>query len=88
MGDMIPGAPGTPGSQGRYPKVTLDTLFQRIAHGTYRPVLRGGRYAGTIHKPDNAALRSALGRLDRATARTPTSSGPRKGHRKEKGRSV
>ena len=58
--DAILGAPGTP-----RPKVTLEGLFQRIRLGRYRPVLRGGRYVGTIRKPDNRALLAALARLDR-----------------------
>ncbi|MGB5484210.1 hypothetical protein [Parasphingorhabdus sp.] len=58
--DAILGAPATP-----RPKVTLEGLFQRIRQGRYRPVLRGGLYVGTIRKPDNRALLSALARLDR-----------------------
>ncbi|AMO72054.1 hypothetical protein [Sphingorhabdus sp. M41] len=58
--DAIVGIPGTPRA-----KVTLETLFQRIRQGSYRPILRGGRYVGTIRKPDNPALLALLGRLDR-----------------------
>ena len=58
--DAILGASGTP-----LPKVTLDGLFQRIRTGLYRPVMRGGKHVGTLQKPDNAALRSALRRVDR-----------------------
>ena len=54
---------GVPASQ--QPKITLETLFQRLKHGSYRPILRGGRYVATIQKPDNYALLAALGRLDR-----------------------
>ncbi|WP_299328839.1 hypothetical protein [Parasphingopyxis sp.] len=81
--DTILGAPDRP-----RPKVTLEALFRRIAQGSYRPVLRGGRYAGTLHKPDNSALRSALGRLDRLSAEPPARYDPRKGHRNQKPRSV
>lgn len=86
--DAILGAPQENGKRAPKAKVTLDALFHRIAHGTYRPVLRDGRYAGTLHKPDNAALLSALGRLDRATMRTPKAADPRKGHGNKKPRSV
>jgi len=58
--DAILGVPTS-----RQPKITLETLFQRIEHGRYRPLLRDGRYVATIKKPDNAALLSALARLDR-----------------------
>ncbi|MEM8696340.1 MAG: hypothetical protein AAGE05_10005 [Pseudomonadota bacterium] len=70
------------------PKVTLEALFRRTAQGTYRPVLRNGRYAGTLHKPDDSALRSLLGRLDRLSADPPARYDPRKGHGKEKPRSA
>jgi hypothetical protein len=58
--DAIFGAPGPP-----RPKFTLEALFQRIRQGRYHPVLRSGRYVGTIKKPDNRALLQALARLDR-----------------------
>ena len=58
--DAILGVP-----ESRQPKITLETLFQRIRQGRYRPVLRGGRYVATIKKPDNHALLTLLGRLDR-----------------------
>lgn len=78
--DAILGPPGTP-----RPKVTLDPLFQRLAHGTVRPVMRGGRYAGTLQKPDLAALRSALSNADRTLARR---AARRKGHGNQKPRSA
>lgn len=86
--DAILGMPLENGKRAPKAKVTLDALFHRIAHGTYRPVLRDGRYAGTLHKPDNAALLSALGRLDRLSADPPARYDPAKGHTKEKPRSV
>ncbi len=61
--DTILGAPGT--TRASPAKVTLEGLFQRIKLDTYRPIMRGGRYVGTIKKPDNRALLSALARLDR-----------------------
>ncbi len=58
--DMILGVPTS-----QQPKITLESLFQRIEQGRYRPLLRDGRYVATIKKPDNSALLSALARLDR-----------------------
>ncbi|WP_335657792.1 hypothetical protein [Parasphingorhabdus sp.] len=58
--DSILGVQNTPP-----PKVTLETVFQRIRMGRYRPVMRGGRYVGTLEKPDNSALLTALSHLDR-----------------------
>jgi len=58
--DAILGVPTSP-----QPKITLEALFQRIRQGRYRPVMRAGRYVGTIKKPDNHALLRALARLDR-----------------------
>ncbi|GAA0473230.1 hypothetical protein GCM10009096_13160 [Parasphingorhabdus litoris] len=52
------------GADGRKPKVTLETLFQRIRMGSYRPMLRAGRYVGTLQKPDIQALLAAISRLD------------------------
>lgn len=56
----LPGASRTP-----LPKVTLEGLFHRIRHGRYHPILRDGRYVGTLQKADNRALLAALTRLDR-----------------------
>lgn len=86
--DAVMGVPGAPGSHGRRPKVSLDGLFQRIRYGLYRPVMRGGRYVGTIHKPDNAALRGALGHFDRVAGKAEARGDLGEGHIKEKGRSV
>lgn len=61
--DAILGPQGTPHASPA--KVTLEGLFQRIRLGRYRPVMRGGRYVGTVRKPDNRALLAALARLDR-----------------------
>lgn len=60
--DAILGAPGTRTASPA--KVTLDALFWRIRQGRYRPVLRDGRYVGTVRKPDNSALLRAFTRLD------------------------
>ncbi|QJB68690.1 hypothetical protein [Parasphingorhabdus halotolerans] len=53
-------------SKGPLPKVTLEPVFQRILQDRYRPVMRGGKYVGTIQKPDNAALLRGLAQLDRS----------------------
>ena len=58
--DAILGVPTSP-----QPKITLETLFRRIEQGRYRPLIHAGRYVGTVKKPDNSALLSALARLDR-----------------------
>lgn len=81
--DAILGVPGS-----RQPKVTLETLFQRIKQGSYRPVLRGGRYVGTIRKPDNRALLAALGRLDRLVPPEDDPGEGTEGYRKQKRKSV
>ncbi len=52
-------------ADGRKPKVTLEQLFQRIRVGRYRPMMRAGRYVGTLQRPDVSALLAALSRLDR-----------------------
>lgn len=81
--DAILGAPGTPKA-----KVTLETLFQRIRQGSYRPILRGGRYVGTIQKPDNSALLTLLGRLDRLVPPEQDRGAEPEGYRKQKRPSV
>jgi len=81
--DAILGAPGTPKA-----KVTLDTLFQRLRQGSYRPILRGGSYVGTIRKPDNSALLALLGRLDRLLPPEGDPGEGPEGYRKEKRASV
>ncbi|ATW04435.1 hypothetical protein [Sphingorhabdus sp. YGSMI21] len=81
--DMIMGVPT---SQQR--KVTLETLFQRLRQGSYRPILRGGRYVGTIRKPDNSALLTLLGRLDRLLPPEGDPGEEPEGYRKEKRASV
>lgn len=53
-------APETPKA-----KVTLERLLQRVRLGRYRPMMRAGRYVGTLKKPDNIALLSAISHLDR-----------------------
>lgn len=78
--DSILGAPGTP-----RPKVTLDGLFQRIRQGSYRPVMRSGKYVGTQKKPDNSALLAALSHLDRVAPVEADKGHGAEGHRKEKG---
>ena len=70
------------------PKVTLEPVFQRILQDRYRPVLRGGKYVGTIRKPDTAALLRRLVQLDRSELAQRDGRSPPKGHRNEKGASV
>ena len=38
------------------PKVSPDDLWRRIVDGRWRPVLRRGKYVGSVHKADNSAL--------------------------------
>ena len=83
--DSILGPPGTIHAPS---KVTLDPLFQRIRHGTLRPVMRAGRYVGTVRKPDTSAIRSALSRVDSTLARRGAAQRKPKGHGKEKPPSV
>jgi hypothetical protein len=48
------------------PKVTGDELWRRIVDGRWRPVLRRGKYVGSLQEPDNSALLSHLAQLDRS----------------------
>ena len=50
------------------PKVTAQDLWQRIVDGRWRPVLRRGKYVGSVQKADNSALLRFLAQLDRARA--------------------
>jgi hypothetical protein len=54
-------APRTP----RPRKVTHAPTWRHIVDGNWRPVLRHGKYAGSIHKPDKSALLSHLAQIDR-----------------------
>jgi len=81
--DAILGVPASP-----QPKITLETLFQRLKQGRYRPILRGGRYVGTIKKPDNSALLTLLGRLDRLVPPEEDWGEEPEGYRKQKRASV
>jgi len=47
------------------PKVTAGELWRRIVDGRWRPVLRRGKYVGSVRKADNSALLSHLAQLDR-----------------------
>ncbi|GAB5486579.1 MAG: hypothetical protein Pars2KO_01490 [Parasphingorhabdus sp.] len=69
-------------------KVTLEPVFQRILQDQYRPVLRGGKYVGTIRKPDNAALLRGLAQLERSQLAERDGLPSPKGHRKLKSRSL
>ncbi len=81
--DAILGVPGAARA-----KVTLETLFRRIRQGRYQPILRGGRYVGTIRKPDNHALLAALARLDRLLPAEGDAGDGAEGDRKQKRASV
>ena len=48
------------------PKVSPDELWRRIVDGRWRPLLRRGKYVGSVHKPDNSALLSHIAQLDRS----------------------
>ncbi len=50
-------------------KVTVSDLSRLAYDGTIRPIMRGGRYRGTVHKPVDSALLRLLDRLDRAVLR-------------------
>ncbi|HEX7712055.1 MAG TPA: hypothetical protein VF418_14075 [Sphingomonadaceae bacterium] len=57
---------GLPQGGARPPrKFTNGELWHRAMEGVYQAALRGGRYAGTRHKPDDCALLSLAGRLGR-----------------------
>ena len=47
------------------PKVSPDDLWRRIVDGRWRPVLRRGKYVGSVQKPDNSALLSRIAQLER-----------------------
>jgi len=47
-------------------KVTGGPTWRMICDGQWRPVLRRGRYAGSVQKPDNSALLGYLAQVDRS----------------------
>lgn len=47
-------------------KVTADPSWRTVMDGNWRPVLRRGKYAGSVHKPDNSALLGYLAQIDRS----------------------
>jgi hypothetical protein len=47
-------------------KVTGPPTWRQVSDGLWRPVLRRGAYAGSLHKPDNSALLALMAQLDRA----------------------
>ena len=69
-------------------KVTPAMRAHRIAQGTLRPVLRGGRYIGTERKADNSALRGALAHADRVLDSAHRRAARAEGHTPQKGASV
>ena len=52
------------------PKVTPPDLWRRIVDGRWRPVLRRGKYVGSVKKEDNSALLRQLAQLDRTQRQT------------------
>lgn len=70
-GERRPGEPGVRrpvryGALDDSPKVTPPDLWRRIVDGRWRPVLRRGKYVGSVHKPDNSALLSSIAQTDRS----------------------
>jgi hypothetical protein len=47
-------------------KVTARPCWQQVVDGNWRPVLRRGKYAATVHKPDNSGLLSHMAQIDRS----------------------
>jgi len=47
-------------------KVTGGPTWRMICDGQWRPVLRRGKYAGSVRKPDNSALLGYLAQIDRS----------------------
>ncbi len=47
-------------------KVSHAPTWRMICEGQWRPVLRRGKYAGSVQKPDNSALLSYLAQIDRS----------------------
>lgn len=66
---VLAGAGGSQNAERRKPKVTLEKLFHRIKVGRYRPIMRAGRYVGTIKKTDIPALMAAYSRLNRVVSK-------------------
>lgn len=69
-----PGEPGVLppvryGEKFASPKVTPPDLWRRIVDGRWRPVLRRGKYVGSVQKDDNSALLSHLAQFDRSLRR-------------------
>lgn len=69
-------------------KVTLEGLYQRIKHGTLRPVMRGGKYAGTLQKPNSSAILRVLAQADRSAQAAEGRRRDTESHTKQKGGSV
>jgi len=70
-GARRPGEPGVlppvpRGVTGGAAKVTPHGLWRRIVDGRWRPVVRRGKYVGSVQKPDDSALLSYLAQLDRS----------------------
>ena len=46
------------------PKVSPGDLWRRIVDGRWRPVLRRGKYVGSVQKADNSALLSHIAQIE------------------------
>lgn len=46
-------------------KVARRASWQQVVDGLWRPVLRRGKYVGSLHKPDNRGLSGYLAQIDR-----------------------
>ena len=55
-------APRTP----RPRKVTRAPTWRMLMDGQWQPLMRGGKYAGSVRKADNSALLGYLAQLDRS----------------------
>lgn len=51
------------------PKVTPPDLWRRVVDGRWRPVVRRGKYVGSVKKDDNSALLSHIAQIDRSHRR-------------------
>jgi hypothetical protein len=47
-------------------KVTGGPTWRMICDGQWQAVMRRGKYAGSVHKPDNSALLGYLAQIDRS----------------------
>ena len=69
-------------------KVTGGPTWRMICDGQWRPVLRRGKYAGSVQKPDNSALLGYLAQIDRSFRASQKELRAELRSQAEKGRSV